>query len=215
MPSASSGFIGIAGDFGDQRHVLPRRQAGNQVVELKHEAHVVAAIARQRRVVEFGELLAAVEHRAAGGHVEPAQNIEQRALAAAGGAQQHDELAGVQVEVDAPQRVHVDLAHVVDLGDLPCGENRLGARGGGGAHGVPSTLQWRRRVRAGLASAAGVKATRPVRAWCQVSAGPIAGESNRAVRSQGPTVNDGHYDPAAAYLAQRSGLCRLCWRRHR
>ena len=114
------------GDVGDQRHVLPGRQAGNQIVELKHEADVLAAVAGERGVVEFGELLPAVEHRAAGGHVEPAQDIEQRALAAAGRAQQHDELAGVQIEVDAAERVHVDFAHVIDLRQSAGGENDLG-----------------------------------------------------------------------------------------
>ena len=86
---------------------------------------MLAAIAGQRRVVELGELLAAIEHRAAGGHVEPAQNIEQRALAAARRAQQHDELAGVQLQVDAAQRVHVDFAHVIDLGEAAGGKHRL------------------------------------------------------------------------------------------
>ena len=67
--------------------------------------------------------LAAVENGAAGRHVEPAQDIEQRALAAARRAEQHDELAGVQIQVDAPQGVHVDLAHVVDLRQVAGGKN--------------------------------------------------------------------------------------------
>ena len=55
-PSASVGFIGFERDVGHQRHVFAGRQAGNQIVELKHEADVLAAIARQGRVVELGEL---------------------------------------------------------------------------------------------------------------------------------------------------------------
>ena len=38
-------------------------QAGDQIVELKDEADVVAAIASERRVVELGELLAAIDKR--------------------------------------------------------------------------------------------------------------------------------------------------------
>ena len=122
-------------DIGDQRHVFPRRQTGNEIVKLKHEADVLAPVARQGRVVEFGELLAAIEDRAARGHIQTAQNIEQRALAAAGRTEQHDELARVQLQVDAPQRVHVDLAHVVDLGQVAGREHDLGLPIGTGRSG--------------------------------------------------------------------------------
>ena len=46
----------MRGDVGHQRHVFAGRQAGNQIVELKHEPDVLAAIAGQRRIVELGEL---------------------------------------------------------------------------------------------------------------------------------------------------------------
>ena len=59
--------------------------------------------------------------------------FKQRALAAARGSQEHDELAAEEIEIDAPQGVHVDLAHVVSLGDPPGGEDRF-AFGGDGCH---------------------------------------------------------------------------------
>ena len=49
--SASSGVIGSLDDLGDERHVLARRQAGNQVVELEDEADVRAAVGGERRLV--------------------------------------------------------------------------------------------------------------------------------------------------------------------
>ena len=42
------------GDVGDELYVLPRREARDQVVELKHEAHVLAA--------EHGERIGACRH---------------------------------------------------------------------------------------------------------------------------------------------------------
>ena len=56
-------------------------------------------------------------HVAAGRHVEPAENVEQRRFAAARGPEQHDEFARVKVQIDAAQRVHLDLAHAIDLGE--------------------------------------------------------------------------------------------------
>jgi hypothetical protein len=68
----------VHGNVGDERQVLAHRQAGNQVVELEHEAHMLAPVggevllagARQRRVAEA--------HLAAAGHVQPAQDVQQR-----------------------------------------------------------------------------------------------------------------------------------------
>ena len=39
------------------------------------------------------------------------------------GPEQHDELAREQVEVHAAQRVHLDLAHPVDLGEVMRGKH--------------------------------------------------------------------------------------------
>src|SRR4029079_1625924 len=48
--------------------------------------------------------------------VEAAKNVEQRRLAAAGGSEQDDELAGRQRQIDAAERMHLDVAAAVDLG---------------------------------------------------------------------------------------------------
>ena len=140
---------------------------------------MVAAVARERRVVERRELLAAVEHRAAGGHVEPAQNVEQRALAAARRAQQHDELARVQIQVDAAQGVHVDLAHVIDLGDLPRGEDR-------------SRWRARRRAAAGITqvSEAAQAASNVSRATNLPRASTLGYKRMKDARSSEPTMRE-------------------------
>src|SRR5690606_18722999 len=64
-------------DLGDQRHVLERGQARNQVVELKHEADVLASILRQLRIVERSDVALEEEHLAARGCIEPAEDVEQ------------------------------------------------------------------------------------------------------------------------------------------
>ena len=117
QPQRSSGRIGSRGDLGDQGDVLAGGQAGDQVVELEDEADVLAAVARQGGVVGGGQVVVAVADGAAGGHVQAAEDVEQRRFAAAGRPEQDDELALVQVEVDAAQGVDLDLAHAVDLGD--------------------------------------------------------------------------------------------------
>ena len=94
----------VVGDLGDQRDVLARGQAGDQVVELEDEADVAPPVARQLVLVGVGEVGAAIDDAAGGADVEAAQDVEQRRLAAARGAEQDDQLALEQIEVDAAQR---------------------------------------------------------------------------------------------------------------
>ena len=47
------------------------------------------------------------------------------------GPSRTDELAGVEIEVDAGQRVHLDLAGAVGLGETPCLEHDFG-------HAIPN-----------------------------------------------------------------------------
>ena len=106
----------MAGDFRDHRHVLARRQARNQVVELEHEAHVLAPKARERRVIGAAQILAAIKHLPAAGHIQPAQNVQQGGLAAARRPQHHHQLAALQRQIHPAQRAHLHIAHVIGLG---------------------------------------------------------------------------------------------------
>src|SRR5687767_12669679 len=80
-------------DLGDERGVLAGGEARNQVVELKHEAHVLASIARELGVVRRREIAVAIANAPRRRHVEPAENVEERRLAAPRGAEEHEELA--------------------------------------------------------------------------------------------------------------------------
>ncbi len=119
------GAIGVSRDLGDERDVLARGEARDQVVELEDEADVLAPVARERGLVGEREIVIAVVHVAAGRHVEPAEDVEQRRFAAARRAEQHDELALVEVEVDPAERDDVDLAHPVDLRQASRAEDRF------------------------------------------------------------------------------------------
>ena len=105
----------IVGDFGDERDIFPRGQAGDQIVELEHEADVAPAVGGQLCLVGPGQVGVPVEHLAARRHVEPAENVEQRRLAGARRTQQNDELAFRQFERYVAQRMHVDIPNMVGL----------------------------------------------------------------------------------------------------
>ena len=98
-PSASSGVIGFVGDLGDERDVLARRQAGDEIVELEDEADVLAAVARSARFVGRRQVVVAVEDLAAVGTSRPPRMLSSVDLPAAGRAEQHDELALVEFQL--------------------------------------------------------------------------------------------------------------------
>src|SRR5690606_13691159 len=102
--------------------------------ELKDEADVLAAILRQPRIVERRDVAAEELDLAARRRVEPAEDVEERRLAATRCAEQHDELARIQGEIDAAQRMHFDLAGPIDFADgvrtqrIASGQDRVAAR---------------------------------------------------------------------------------------
>jgi hypothetical protein len=116
MARRFSRWHGIGRDLGDDGDVLLRRQAGDQVVELEHEAHMLTPKRGELRIIGAGQVFAVVPDVTGRRHVQPAQDVQQRGLAAARRPQQHDELARIQHQIHAAQRVHLHLAHAVDLG---------------------------------------------------------------------------------------------------
>jgi phosphoglycerate dehydrogenase-like enzyme len=78
---------------------------------------VLAPKARELGLVGAGEVVVLEAQLAGLGDVEPAEDVEQRRLAAARWAEEHDELARADLEVHAAQRVHLGFAHAVDLGE--------------------------------------------------------------------------------------------------
>ena len=88
---------GAGGNCGDQA-VLFEREVGDEVVELKHESHFVAEVLR---TAETGELSAAEQDATAIRIVEAAEEVQERALAATGGAAEGDGLCRKGFEIDA------------------------------------------------------------------------------------------------------------------
>ena len=117
--SASSGVIGSSEISVTSATFSARRQARDEVVELEDEADVPAPIRGQRGLVGPRQA------RCRGSstwplrrHVEPADDVEQRRLAGARRPEQDDELPLVQRQAHLSQRVHLDLAHAIDLGEV-------------------------------------------------------------------------------------------------
>src|SRR5690606_10324065 len=106
-------------------------EARDVVVELEDEPDVQAPVLGQLRLARRRQVPVAVGHLTRGRDIKAAQDVEQRRLAASRGAEQHDELRLEEVEVHAPERMHLDLPHRVDLGEVARGENRRGWRSGG------------------------------------------------------------------------------------
>ena len=110
----------------DQRQldILGRRGARQQIVALEDEADIEVAQVRAAVAVEPAGV-DAVEAVAAGGRrIEAADDVHRRRFARAGRAHDGDELAAVDRQVDAGQRVDLRFALAIGLPDLVEGEQR-------------------------------------------------------------------------------------------
>src|SRR5689334_19590421 len=128
------------GDVGHQRHIFDRGEAGNQIVELKNESDVLAAISCEVGIGRSRQVVVQKPYRATGRHIEPAEDVEQSRLPGSGSAKQNDELTGVQLEIYSTECGDFDLAHSIDLGEIM----RLEHRRGGGLRARRSEMQWLR-----------------------------------------------------------------------
>ena len=138
------GRHGAGHQVGHQLHVLAHRQTGHEVVKLEHEAHMFAPITRERRIVGFAQVMVGKPGVAAAGPVQPAQDVEQRGLAAARRPEQHDEFAGQYPQVHILQGDDVLMTGAVALaqvlghqhgGVFALGQHRRGVGGRGLQHG--------------------------------------------------------------------------------
>lgn len=99
--------------------VLPCGEGRDQEMVLEHEADGVAAQMRDLGIAERGGILPLDQEPARGRPVEQADDVEQGALARAGRADQREELAVIELEVDVVQHLGlVRLTDVVGLADL-------------------------------------------------------------------------------------------------
>jgi hypothetical protein len=79
---------------------------------------MLTPVLRERALVGLGEIMVAIVDRAGRRHVEAAENVQQRGFSAARGSKDDDELGLEQIEIDPAERLHLDLAHAVDLGKV-------------------------------------------------------------------------------------------------
>src|SRR5512133_1151088 len=86
----------------ESRHggVLQRRKFREQMVELKHEPDAFVPELSLRGFRQLEEILPLKAHAAAGGTVQQPKNMEQGAFARAGGADNGDELAAGNRQID-------------------------------------------------------------------------------------------------------------------
>ena len=89
-------------------HVVQRAELRQQMVELVDEAEVTVAPAPLFGRIQRGEVAAHQFDLARGGRIQPAQQVQQRALARARGADDGQRLAGTHLQVDATQHLHVE-----------------------------------------------------------------------------------------------------------
>src|SRR5262249_35042088 len=84
-----------------QRDVLGQRELGRRVApaRLPEVADVKAAVGCARRLVEPGQVAAGDIAAARAGHIQPADDVEERALAGAGGANKGHHLAALYLKV--------------------------------------------------------------------------------------------------------------------
>ena len=107
-PERIAGIHGVIGDLGDQCDVLARGETGNQVVELEDEADVQTTVRRELVRIGAGEILAAIRDLTRRAYIQSAKDVEQRRLAATGCAEQDDQLAFGQRDVDTTQSRDLD-----------------------------------------------------------------------------------------------------------
>ncbi len=107
---------GVSSQLGDERHVLARGQTRNEVVELEHEADVLASKPRARRFIDGGDVMIAPARLPGARRVQSAQNVEQRGFARTRRTEQDDEFAAVDLQIDTAQRMHDLFACPIDFG---------------------------------------------------------------------------------------------------
>ena len=104
-----------------QFHVPLRRQHRHQIVKLEDEADVPRAPRGQFAVGQLVHALAGDAHRAFGGPVQPADQVQQRALARARRPHQRQKFARRHLQMQVRQHVNVfraameDLLHAIDV----------------------------------------------------------------------------------------------------
>src|SRR5579864_1417726 len=94
------------------------RERGQQVEFLKHESDLALSHLCPLTVRQMGEIHAVNQYAAGSWPGQPAHNVEERGLAAAGRPNDADELPLLHLETNTTQGRHLDFADAIDLGDV-------------------------------------------------------------------------------------------------
>jgi hypothetical protein len=101
-----------------KRQVVLNAETRDQVELLKHQPQPVAPHGRPLRIGEAGDGLAAEPDLAAIGGIEARDQVQQRALAAAGFTRQRNALAGGDVEAYPAQYADLLAGRAIGLGQV-------------------------------------------------------------------------------------------------
>ena len=104
---------GVPANLGRQLHVLQGRQVLDQVVELEHEAHVIAPVGGELLFAEGRDLLAVQVHLPLGRSVHAPQNVQDGGLPRAGSAYDDAELPLLDLKVHIVQGRDLHLACLI------------------------------------------------------------------------------------------------------
>ena len=108
----------VAGDEERQRHVLGDAQQRDEVEELEDESGLVAPGERPVLLVERRDADAVDDDLARRWQVETAEQVQHRGLAGAGAAHDRDELAPLDLERHAAERIDLALAQRIALDEV-------------------------------------------------------------------------------------------------
>src|SRR5690606_18109778 len=100
-----------------QQQILERRQGGDEIEELEYEADAAAAQPRQPVLGQPRQRFARDAHLATARAIQPADDVEQRALAGARAADEDDQLATRDLRGDAVEYTVRPAVLVVVLAD--------------------------------------------------------------------------------------------------
>ena len=116
------GIERVLADLHGDLHVFERRQVGHQIVELKDEPDVGAAIGRQPPPVKRSHVFPVELDLSARCAVHAAQKVEKGGLPGAGRAENNRKFAVFQRKGGVFERVHADVARPILFTDVCQGQ---------------------------------------------------------------------------------------------
>ena len=94
--------VGLAGKAQRHRHVLVRRERRPEIVVLEDNPDLARPVFRELDFVKPDQRAAEYPDVARGGLVQAAGEVQHRALAGAGSAEDCDQLPGLDLQLEAP-----------------------------------------------------------------------------------------------------------------